>query len=292
MNDRYKNAVEIAEKAVEGIKDPSLKLEGFKTILWDMLNERNSKESISVREPQNEQENIEEPSVPRLGNLFLKKLKISRRELELVYRIDGDKFELCSYFGSNGKWQQIQYVFLRLFGNYLATNNERRVSSQVILSAMKLRGFSKLPNLNAFLRELDPRLIYVKTFKKKSENFFELTLNGVNVCERLIRSIIENSGKTLSSPEEVFGINRKERSKEVGGSNSLRSPLALQIMKLINEGLLNKPITTQEIKKLLDEKGAIYEKGIVDEKIRRVFLGKELRRIEQEKKWHYFKNGN
>ncbi len=63
----------------------------------------------------------------------------------------------------------------------------------------------------------------------------------------------------------------------------------VQILNHINGGFFNEPQTIQTLKKKMDEKGQFYDRRIIDEKIRRRFLNKELKRLKINKKWHYVK---
>lgn len=284
----YEELVKIAENSVAGISDPKLKIEAFRTILEDLI-KKNNKSGTN-------EENVKKKpsSVPSSENFVINnsdKLSISKEELESVYRISDGNYEIVCNFENNSKWQQIQFVFLSLYGNYMI-NNERKISSQQIIQNMKSRGFGELPNLNAFLRELEPKFIYVKTFREKSKNFFEITLNGIKASEKLVSAIIDNSGNTFSNIDDMFGLKRKSGRGKSKNGNNIRSPLAKKIDELIKEGFFNEPQPISFLKKKLEEIGIFYDRGIIDEKIRRSFLGKELRRIKINKKWHYVKNGD
>lgn len=290
LKDKYEQMARIVEDSVKNISDPKLKLEAFRTIFEDLLKKEKPKSPTPEKSASRK---IDETLVRKevsQDNTFLKKIELSPEELELIYRIDGNNFEIVCNFESNSKWQQIQFVFLTLFGNYTMTKN-RRMLSQEVLKKMKAEGFGDLPNLNSFLRELEPKFIYIKTFKEKSKNFFELTLNGIKACEKLVSAIIENLGNTFGNVDDIFGL-RKEKRAKFGGKRKIRSPLAKHISLLIEEHFFDNPTPMKEIKNKLEEKNCFYNRDVIDEKIRRVFLGKELRRLKKEGKWHYLKNGD
>lgn len=289
--EKYEDLVKIAENSVRNISDPSLKVEAFKTILEDLLKSKRSIDNPASKESTpKEREEVQVRQSNPLTASVQNNVYISSEELGLVYRIDGTEFELVCNFDSNNKWQQIQYVFLTLYGNYL-TKGERKMSSFEIIRRMKEHGFGELPNINSFLRELEPKFIYVKTLKEKSRNSFELTINGIKASEKLISAIIANSGDTFGRVDEVFGIEQKKRKKR-GANVQLKSPLAKQIFILIKEGFFNNPTPIKSLGDRLEERGHFYSRDVVDEKVRRVFLGKELRRIKKDKKWHYIRNGD
>ena len=283
---KYEEFVKLAESSVQSISDPQLKVEAFKKILEDLLKkeETNSKSLIKSKDDSK----ILKLDKIKSNSLTQDNPEITQEELELVYRIEGSEIEIVCNFESNSKWQQVQYVFLSLFGNYLVTGN-RSMLSQQIISKMKSRGFGELPNLNVFLRELEPKYIYVKTFKEKRKNYLELTINGIKASEKLVSAIADNSGKTFTDIDYILGIENKKR---IINGNKIKSPLAKQISILIEEKFFNQPTPIKDLKKKLEEKGHFFAREVIDEKVRRVFLGKDLRRVKMGKKWCYVKNGN
>ncbi|MFA5091846.1 MAG: hypothetical protein WC483_04665 [Candidatus Paceibacterota bacterium] len=215
---------------------------------------------------------------PQKSSLEYEKQNNQSNQLdERVFHISSEGLRIIADFGSKlGKLKQIQYVLLYLYGNNVL--NKRTVCmSRTVLESMRTVGFGVLPNINPYLRSV-PTLIIVTTRKKKSANTYEITHNGIKVANELMREISANQG--VVSEEPIILLHRS-------GAKKKRSPLSDEILNLISESFFSSPKTIKEIKVRLDEKGLFYERGIIDEKVRRAFLGKSLRRIRQDDAWAY-----
>jgi|GEM_PF-5372825 len=284
----YEKAVKIAENSVKNMKDVELRKTAFKVILENLIKggEYIKKDyEMEVVVPPEPSISTESKKLKRLDiRNRLKKilsdfLKISSDDIGLVYEILEDgSFEItCNFGNETGKSSQVQYVLLYLLANFII-NKKRKCKSLEIIRKMKNFGFGGLPNINAYLRSLKPILVRVQTKKKKSENTFEITDFGIKITKNIVFEIIKNKGIVKSRPESL-----PEQIKNIKSE----SELTKYILDLIDEGFLDDPKPISEIKKKLEEKGHFYERNIIDEKIRRRFLGKELRRLKRNKIWYY-----
>lgn len=285
----YTHAVRTAENSVKEISDPKLKLIAFETILKDLIsNNSNKNEDEQLTQlkktPKYEGNKIKKQDTEcDLKIKFAEVIKIGTDEVDLVFNINEDdiSYSIVTDFQYNtGKWSQINFVLLSLLAEYIV-NGKRKSYSHPILHSMKKYGFGELPNINAFMRSVSPQLVHVKTFKKKNENTYEITDKGIKATLALINEIVKANGIAPSTPGYLPQKISKTRPK---------SGLTIHIIDRINEGFFNTPKSIKELKEKLDEKGFCYERNIVDEKIRRKFLGNELRRIKISNKWHYVKN--
>ena len=280
----YSEAVKKSEEAVKEIYDPKLKLIAFETILKDVLSNKspsnlNSKNS-KIAEHETKKKSIKENQIM---NKFVSFTGIQSKDLELVFQIYEDKktFKIVSDFQYDlGKWSQITFVLLRLFGNYLI-NNDRKSLSLPVIREMKNYGYGKLPNINAFMRTISPSIVHVETKGKKSENTYQLTERGIGEVKKLIQEIVKNKGIV---PLDKTHINFPSKVAK----RSI-SPLKIQISDQITDGFFNSPRTIKELKQKLSEKGNFHERSIIDSKIRTGFLNKKLRRLKMDGKWHYVK---
>jgi hypothetical protein len=280
----YSDAVKEAEDAVKDIADPKLKIVAFETILKNILST-----SVNIAETEqmhHQPEKIEEKPARSnslsLLNKFATSLGIETKQVGLVYSINEDtqSFRIVSNFQHNiGKWSQIHFVLLKLMGNFIK-NGQKKSYSNLIIREMKDYGYGGLPNINPFMKTISPHIVHVDTKKKKSENTYELTEFGVDAVKKLIQEIVNNNGLVPLQP--TYLPNKVTKSKT-------KSKLVLQIIDQITDGFFDKPRTINELKQKLSEIGAIYPRNIIDEKIRRRFNNKELRRIKIDKKWQYVK---
>jgi len=280
----YKNAIKIAEESVKNIEDIKLKITAFKVILEDILNNKENgkierKESEAIGKKYNytkhQKINSDNEEKRKLTEYF----KVKSDELDLVYDVDSNRSIIvtCDFGNETGKSSQVQYVLLYLIANYILGGKRRCLTSEII-KKMKLFGFSELPNLNVYLRSVKPILVKVNVKKKKSENTFEITDLGISKACDLVREIIVNEGYIKQNPHSLPNKIRK---------NISQGKLALNIIDLISDGFFKAPKKIAEIKSKLEEKGIFYQREVIDEKMRRRFLGKELTRIKKDKIWGY-----
>lgn len=281
----YAKAVQIAEEAIKEISDPKLKLEAFRTILEDLLQKKFTRESL-VQEPDDakvgeEKSSIEEAETSVQKRKLAQFLQMPITDLELIYSFDEEgSFRItCDFNNDLGKGGQIQYVLLYTLANYALTGN-RKCQSLKVIRSMKDYGFGNLPNINAYLRSVKPSLVIVQAKKNVTENTYELTELGIKSASNLIREVADNGGLTKSVPTS---LPRKARPRKP------KSDLVVNILDLINENFFDSPKPISEVKKKLEVKGFFYSRGIIDEKIRRRFLSRELRRIKNGKVWSYVK---
>lgn len=280
----YSEAVKEAEDAVKEIVDPKLKIVAFETILKNIISVSSSVREAAPSTPQTEK--IEEKPVQNSSQILLNKfttsLGIDAKQVGLIYGIneDAQSFRIVSNFQHNiGKWSQIHFVLLKLMGNFIK-NGQKKSRSNLIIREMKDYGYGGLPNINPFMKTISPLIVHVDTKKRKSENTYELTEFGVDAVKKLVQEIVNNNGLVPLQP--TYLPNKVTKSKT-------KSKLVLQIIDQIANGFFEKPKTINELKQKLGELGAIYPRNIIDEKIRRRFNNKELRRIKIDKKWQYVK---
>jgi len=290
-SNNYTKAVEIAEESVKNINDPKIKLVAFETILKDLLS-KNKKVDDDINiltktydfDPQKKYRN--EKTTDTLKSKFANEIGTDISNVDLIYNVneENQNFSIvCDFQHNTGKWSQISFVLLYLFGNYIITKKRKSLSLPIIRQ-MKDYGFGALPNISAYMKTVSPSIVHVKTKKKKSENTYELSDRGVKAAISLCDSIIKNNGIVPLEPAYLSYLPKKVRKSRT------KSPLAISILNQITDGFFDKPRTVQELKAKLEEKGKFYDRGIIDEKLRRRFLGKELKRLKINKKWHYVKN--
>lgn len=279
----YSEAVKEAEESVRGIADPKLKLIAFETILKKILSEDVFSKDIIQHTLIDEKPQLEKKEFSKLSTKIANSFNIDTKKLELIYNIDEEKgtCRIVSDFQHNiGKWSQINFVLLKLMGNFIITG-ERKSYSLPIVREMKDYGYGDLPNINPFMRTISPQIVHVVTKKKKSENTYELTEFGIDSVKKLVLEIINNNGIVPLQPTYIPNKVAKSKTK---------SPLAIQIINQIRDGFFDKPKRVLELKQKLSEKGQFYDRNVIDEKLRRRFLNKELKRIKIDKKWWYVKN--
>jgi hypothetical protein len=282
--EHYQEAIKVAEDAVKNISDPQLKMTAFKVLMEDFLKSKQENQlSTTTSNDKKEMVSIKAETNDDITNQFKKKLanslKVGSGNLDFVYNIkdDGSFSIICDFGHDLGKSSQIQYVLLCLLANYHLTG-ERTIFSSQVLKKMKQFGFAELPNLNVYLRSIRPALVHLNVKKQKSDNKMEITALGIKKAEEFFNDIIKNNGivdKKLVSFNQGIKQFRK------------RSNLSLHINELISSGFFDEPKPINELKTKLEEKGIFYARAIIDEKIRRGFLGKELTRIKQNKIWQY-----
>jgi len=280
----YSDAVKEAEDAVKDIADPKLKIVAFETILKNILSisATINETAQAHHQPEKIEEKPTHSNSLSLLNKFATSLGIDTKQVGLVYGINEDtqSFRIVSDFQHNiGKWSQIHFVLLKLIGNFIKTG-EKKSYSVSIIREMKDYGYGGLPNINPFMKTISPQIVHVVTKKKKSENSFELTDLGIEGVKKLVQEIVKNNGIVPLQP--VYLSQRVVKSKS-------KSPLTVQIIDQIREGFFDKPRTINELKEKLSQIGKVYDRNIIDEKIRRRFLNNELRRVKIDKKWQYVK---
>lgn len=278
----YAEAVQIAERAIKEINDPKLKLEAFKTILEDLLQKKRTKAPTpSASATAKEEDESFGEEIEKNGQ----KVKLARflqmpvADIDLIYSFDEEgNFRItCDFNNELGKSGQIQYVLIYSLA-YFALTGHRKCQSLKIIRSMKDYGFGNLPNINAYLRSVKPSLIIVNTKKTVAENTYELTELGIKSASSLIREVTENGGLIKHSPTSLPSKARPRKPK---------SDLVVNILDLINHGFFDSPKPISDLKKKLEVAGFFYARGIIDEKVRRRFLGRELRRIKRGKTWEY-----
>ena len=272
----YRECIKIAEAAVSNIEDSQLKIAAFQTILEHALNLKRQKQVDNSKEM---------AVLTTKSDIYVKPTqatqKLSLEQLTpLIFHVSENEFKIIADFKGDfiGKMKQIQYVMLYLYANK-QLNNSSVCSSKTLIGDMKKTGFHSLPNLNVYLRSM-PALVIVTTKKKKSENTYEITHTGLQVVKNLIQEIVTNGGVVVDEPSTLVNYRSKKR---------VRSNLSKQIMDLIHKSFFDAPKTIKELKIKLQENGLFYERSIIDEKVRRSFLGKFLRRVDQNGKWAYVK---
>jgi len=280
----YSEAVKEAEKSVKNMIDPKLKMVAFETILKDILSEDVPVKEIMPLQSSPKQELKKEAGKKssNLLNKFVTSLKIDFKQVGLIYNINEETqtFRIVSDFQHNiGKWSQINFVLLKLFGNFIK-GGQRKSHSLHIVREMKDYGYGGLPNINPFMKTISPQIVHVITKKKKSENTYELTEFGIEAVKKLVQEIVKNNGIVPLQP--TYLPNKVVKSKP-------KSPLTIQILNQISDGFFDKPKTVNELKQKLSEEGSVYDRNTIDEKLRRRFLNRELRRIRIDKKWQYVK---
>jgi len=144
----------------------------------------------------------------------------------------------------------------------------------------------------------------IKTYKKV---LIPLPKNPTDIINQNIKKGLVSKQDEKIEKRQAYHVTRKgieyvdngfdshdvKKSKSRVGSSSrkrsrkTKSPLTNNILSLIGQGYFDKPKSPNEVKKKLEVEGCFYDRSIVDEKLRRRFLGKELTRIKQQKKWHY-----
>jgi len=279
----YSEAVKQAEDSVKEISDIKIKLIAFETILKDILSNEvttETKVSNSSSSISKDKSSVNLPS--NLLEKFSSMMEIKTEEVSLVYNVDEDK-QACRIVADFqhyvGKWSQINFVLLRLFGNYVISGSKKSLSLPIIRE-MKDYGYGTLPNINAFMKTISPSIVHVNTKKKKSENTYELTEFGINPIKKLILEIVAHNGIVPSEP--TYLPNKVSKRKST-------SQLVMHILDQIEAGFFDKPKTINSLKEKMTEKGQYYERNIIDEKVRRRFLNKELKRLKIDKKWNYVK---
>jgi len=281
----YSEAVKQAENSVKEISDVKLKLIAFETILKDILSNKITSETKDMNPATTTVSEIKSSLNTSSSTLLIKfssMMGIKPEEVGLVYNVNEDKksCRIVSDFQHNfGKWSQINFVLLRLFGNYIISGSKKALSLPIIRE-MKDYGYGGLPNINAFMKTISPSIVHVNTKNKKSENTYELTEFGINPIKKLISEIILHNGIVPSESSYLPNKVSKRKSK---------SQLVMHILDQLEDGFFDKPKTINSLKEKLTEKGQYYERSIIDEKIRRRFLNKELKRLRIDKVWNYVK---
>jgi hypothetical protein len=277
-NKDYEEFIKIANSAVSNITDIELKKVAFETILDDLIgintisNDSLNKVTNTTNHSSSVIENKDENNYSRLANA----LGVSDTDVSCIYHLDGNIDIVCDFGRNLAKKSQIAYVLLFLYASYFVSG-DKKIQTKTIQSGMKLYGFGALPNINAYLNSLKPCMVYITT-GKSTKNTYELTAIGEKVTKELCLEIIKNRG--------VFNQNTELLNTQIK-TRSVRSKLTGAILNLISDGFFNEPTSINELKDKLTEIGMHYAREIIDEKIRRRFLDKGLRRIKQDNVWHY-----
>lgn len=241
---QLKNAVNDAQKAVEGIEDESLKKIAFQKVLDKLLNnQENNAESVSTKENFHPTETGMEEDISEF--IHGKNLKSNT---DIVVAI--------AYF----------YHFQK--DEHFTVNEVKKIYKKVLIPLPK----NPTDIINQNIRK---GFVSKQDEKKEKKQAFHITRKGIEYVKKGFSSL---------------GVKQK-RSKVSNSSNrkprKTKSPLTNNILSLIKNGFFNKPKNPKEIKEKLEVEGCFYERSIVDEKLRRRFLGKELSRTKIDKKWHY-----
>ena len=271
MTKNIAEQIKKAENAVKDITDPELKKIAFQTILEKMLGPIEKKRKDG-KEPK---KIIQSNALQEIA----KKVNLSEKEISKIIEQEGDDYNFfIKLKDSENNENKLKFLILLLTTHYFFTSSTKLDSSS-IRKKMSFQGFTKINNLSIVVKHIQNYVRHNKGPVGSTNTSYAISTPGIGQGLQIIKELTK--GKGLDDVDLGLKVGTNSRARKGNLTNI--------ILNEIGNGFFDSPKNVKELKKHLETKGKFYQRNILDEKLRRRFLGEELTRIKQNKKWNYVK---